>query len=1249
LERKITQPEKIALTGLALSAGNWNSLADFEEYIWSDQLNMKPSVIPTSELSKKLLDICRKALLDAGFNAGGQSFNVALMLVGKSSATNGSVKPTMPDEGLVGRLASSLGLSGPVQTFADGEKATFAALERAGSLLKQGQVEAVLLVAGANISQAVISSNDRHDCAALVFHTEQAAQKSGQKIYAMLESLALDIFPNSSKITADAIAQICRHAYKEVGLKPEETGYLEIAGGWDENSAAGLSRVFPDSAGALTCALGSGNNPTGLQPVVLGLLKTAISLYQRQIPAATTTLHNNEIIKDSAFYLPETPRPWFINGNQKRRVAGLFYRSNEGVTGFLVLSAPVKQRPRSDGKTPYQLFLLAASDFPGILQRLNWLKEQLQTGLTLPLLAKRAYSAISNFSTAPYMLALVAHNTEELAREIEKAEAGLPGSFQNGKEWKTTLGSYFTPRPLGSKAPVAFVYPGAFNSYPGLGQNLFRYYPFLQSDYEALTSQPGTAIGEKLLYPRSRTTVAPDIQEARLQADQAGMMLSGTSFAMLFTRLVRQYLKVKPAFSFGYSLGETSMLWAMEVWSGFDAGVEAFHSSSLFRTRLSGPKETIRELWKIPPEQDEFWSTYYVLASPVRVKEALQGETRVYLTHINTEEEVVISGDSAGCRRVIDRLKCRSLGTSNGAVLHCELAAAEYEDFVRFNTFPVQPVPGVTFYSTADYRPIQLNPASLPHVVSRMGCQMVDYPRLVQQVYNEGARVFVELGPGNTCSRWINKILKDREHLVVNISHKGIDESHALLKMLAKLASHRIPFDPGLLFGQTSVESLNTMPDLYPERMHENAITLAQTHARFLSLRESALNQMSELMSLHLGMLKTGRVAVKTTAPSFDGPVLFNRSQIEEFAAGSITNCFGPEYAYYENRRVARIPNTDLNFLSRIREISGERRDFNGISGIVAEYDVPADMWFYRDNSYPFMPYSVYMEIALQPCGFLSAYKGSFFLFKDTDLFFRNLDGEATLLRDVDLRGKTITTRARLLSTSTFEGTIIQRFEFECTCEGEAFYKGASAFGFFSPEAMQKQVGLDGGKTSPSWLEQNRPAVQKINLNATEARNRYFQAQPGKPYIRLAGPQLEFLDEVTIAPGSGKHGQGYIYASRTINPADWFYKCHFYQDPVMPGSLGVEAIIEAMQVFALEQNLGGQFKSPRFGQLAGHKVSWKYRGQIGPQNRLMSLEIHITCIEKSPDRVVITGDASLWKDGLRIYEVKQVALVISEA
>ena len=61
---------------------------------------------------------------------------------------------------------------------------------------------------------------------------------------------------------------------------------------------------------------------------------------------------------------------------------------------------------------------------------------------------------------------------------------------------------------------------------------------------------------------------------------------------------------------------------------------------------------------------------------------------------------------------------------------------------------------------------------------------------------------------------------------------------------------------------------------------------------------------------------------------------------------------------------------------------------------------------------------------------------GATLLSPDDDLHFRNLDGEGTILKEIDLRNKTITDKVQLISTTDIKGAIIQKFEFELSCEG---------------------------------------------------------------------------------------------------------------------------------------------------------------------------------------------------------------------
>ncbi len=98
----------------------------------------------------------------------------------------------------------------------------------------------------------------------------------------------------------------------------------------------------------------------------------------------------------------------------------------------------------------------------------------------------------------------------------------------------------------------------------------------------------------------------------------------------------------------------------------------------------------------------------------------------------------------------------------------------------------------------------------------------------------------------------------------------------------------------------------------------------------------------------------------------------------------------------------------------------------------------------------------------------------------------------------------------------------------------------------------------------------------------------------------------------------------------------------------MPGSLGVEAVFEALKAYALHFRLGSNFTNPHFSLEAGQDVTWKYRGQIIPANKHMEIEVKSLAMEEHPDRIVVKGDASLWVDQVRIYEIKNAAINVRE-
>jgi 3-hydroxymyristoyl/3-hydroxydecanoyl-(acyl carrier protein) dehydratase len=280
--------------------------------------------------------------------------------------------------------------------------------------------------------------------------------------------------------------------------------------------------------------------------------------------------------------------------------------------------------------------------------------------------------------------------------------------------------------------------------------------------------------------------------------------------------------------------------------------------------------------------------------------------------------------------------------------------------------------------------------------------------------------------------------------------------------------------------------------------------------------------------------------------------------------------------------------------------------------------------------------------MALQPCGFLSAYMGPTFAFPETDFYFRNLDGYGTLHREVDLRGRTLINRVELLSSTSLQGMIIQKYSFDMQLDGESFYTGESSFGYFTLQAFENQTGLDRGKPPVRWHEAN-PTFPVKTLPGSRVKKPREDS-----YLVLPAPRLAFVNEAQVALNGGVKGLGYVWATSKVHPSDWFFACHFHQDPVMPGSLGLETITQAMQLYAVQANLGADFQQPRFANAEAHKMIWKYRGQVLSDSHEINVEVNITGIERRGDRLVMTADASLWKGQLRIYEFKQVAIAITE-
>ena len=65
----------------------------------------------------------------------------------------------------------------------------------------------------------------------------------------------------------------------------------------------------------------------------------------------------------------------------------------------------------------------------------------------------------------------------------------------------------------------------------------------------------------------------------------------------------------------------------------------------------------------------------------------------------------------------------------------------------------------------------------------------------------------------------------------------------------------------------------------------------------------------------------------------------------------------------------------------------------------------------------------------------------------------------------------------------------------------------------------------------------------------------------GEGNARLPLPPMLMFDRITeIKSGEGKFKKGIVKAELDIKDKMWFFDCHFKEDPVMPGCLGLDAM-----------------------------------------------------------------------------------------
>ncbi len=720
----------------------------------------------------------------------------------------------------ISRYSAQTVITGPVSDFAGYSEPLPAMLVQAHEWLAEHEVEAVVLAGshenGLNqqpdvlfgFDQSVHAAQAGSGAAAMVIMRNSDAQRLGLKVYAVIEALAYNGQSNSGDVQ-DGVTACAQNALRTAGLGSGEIGCLAAQACGDDRidrqEIAGLCAVYAGEPNR-TVVTSSQSQTGSLDEVngLVGLVKTGLCLANRLRPGVKdwTGPKFTELWSNSNFYVPADSLTWFQKESTASRKAAVNLIAKDGSCAHLILSgAPISPQVEPLVRNTDAVLIPVGGGNPAdLILAVETVQRALQQGSSITEVARQAYRRTQE-SPVSTLVVFLAHNPAEALREIEFGLRGIPSAIEKGSDWQTPAGSYFTPNPLGPDARVAFVYPGAFNSYVGVGRDLFYTFPAVYDHIQEIVQDVGAILCDEQLYPRSlqaQSKAQLDQAETDLLNNANVMMVSGVGLSVALTSIFRNIFMIEPYSAFGYSLGENSMLFSLDVWGDGLFASQRLFASPLFHTRLAGPQNAVRSHWGLPTlaenarTVDSLWENFLLMAPPDRVNDALISEPKVYLTHINTPRQVVIGGDPAACRRVIEKLKCSSLKAPFDYVLHCKAMESEYEALFEIHSLPVKAQQNVKLYSAADDRPFNLTQSEIARAVARDLCSLLDFPRLVETAYAEGARFFIELGAGSNCAKWIEDTLRGKTYLSVSANRKGVDDATSIFRVLARLVSHQI-------------------------------------------------------------------------------------------------------------------------------------------------------------------------------------------------------------------------------------------------------------------------------------------------------------------------------------------------------------------------------------------------------------------------------------------------------------------------
>jgi amino acid adenylation domain-containing protein len=592
------------------------------------------------------------------------------------------------------------------------------------------------------------------------------AVNDGDQIYAVIKGAGLNN-DGSQRVSfgapgVDGQSKVVALAQALAGVDPETISYVEAHGTatplGDPIEVAGLTKAFRAGTDAKQfCALGSVKTNIGHLDAaagVTGLIKTALSLHNKQIPASLHfTAPNPKLdLENSPFYVNDKLQPWQTKPGVPRR-AGVSSFGTGGTNAHMVVEeAPVVDP--SGSSRPFQLLVMSAKTNEALDKMTANLSSHLER-LSRQSASEQERALADTAFTLQTGRSEFVHRRALVCRDAAEGAALLAGN-----ETKRIITHYSQLK----EAPVVFMFPGQGAQYGGMGAELYRNEPVFCMEVDRCA---------ELLKP----LLNADIRTVMFTAAEADALVQ-TRFTQpaLFVieyALAKLWLSwgITPAAMIGHSVGEYVAGCLAGVFSLEDALMLVAHRAALVQAQPGGAMLAIRR-----PEQD--------------VLPLLNSDLAI--AAVNSPNLCVVSGPFEAVDALEKELESRRIAfkrLQTSHAFHSPMMEPVLEPFAKHLKKVHFNAPCIPYVSNVSAGWITNAQATSPEYWRGHVRQTVRFADGIAELMKDARYVLLEVGPGQTLTQLARQHpAKPNEQIVVpSLPLDGDQEVRGLLESLGRL------------------------------------------------------------------------------------------------------------------------------------------------------------------------------------------------------------------------------------------------------------------------------------------------------------------------------------------------------------------------------------------------------------------------------------------------------------------------------